>query len=70
MAAWRRRGGGGRGGLARGLAGTPPAALIGQFGAGLMELPDAFPKLLRIDAVLTEMPAFKAAHPDAVNPGA
>jgi maleylacetoacetate isomerase len=31
---------------------------------------DAFPKLLRIDAVLTELPAFKAAHPDAVNPDA
>ena len=30
----------------------------------------AFPKLLRIDAALTEMPAFKAAHPDAVNPDA
>ena len=30
----------------------------------------AFPKLLRIDAALTEMPAFKAAHPDAVNPEA
>ena len=29
---------------------------------------EAFPKLLRIDAALTEMPAFKAAHPDAVNP--
>lgn len=29
----------------------------------------AFPNLLRIDAALTEMPAFKAAHPDAVNPG-
>jgi maleylacetoacetate isomerase len=31
---------------------------------------EAFPKLLRIDAALTEMPAFKAAHPDAVNPNA
>ncbi len=31
---------------------------------------EAFPKLLRIDAALTEMPAFKAAHPDAVNPDA
>jgi maleylacetoacetate isomerase len=30
----------------------------------------AFPKLVRIDAALTEMPAFKAAHPDAVNPDA
>ena len=30
----------------------------------------AFPRLVRIDAVLTEMPAFKAAHPDAVNPDA
>lgn len=30
----------------------------------------AFPNLLRIDAALTEMPAFKAAHPDAVNPDA
>jgi maleylacetoacetate isomerase len=31
---------------------------------------EASPKLLRIDAVLNQMPAFKAAHPDAVNPGA
>lgn len=31
---------------------------------------EAFAKLLRIDAALTEMPAFKAAHPDAVNPDA
>lgn len=31
---------------------------------------EAFPKLLRIDATLTEMPAFKAAHPDVVNPEA
>ena len=29
---------------------------------------EAFPKLLRIDAALTEMPAFKAAHPAAVKP--
>ncbi len=28
----------------------------------------AFPKLVRIDAVLTELPAFKAAHPDVVKP--
>jgi maleylacetoacetate isomerase len=27
----------------------------------------AFPRLVRIDAVLTELPAFEAAHPDAVN---
>jgi maleylacetoacetate isomerase len=31
---------------------------------------EAFPKLVRIDAALTEMLAFKAAHPDAVNPDA
>lgn len=31
---------------------------------------EIFPKLVRIDAVLTELPAFKAAHPDAVNPDA
>lgn len=31
---------------------------------------DAFPKLVRIDAALTAMPAFKAAHPDVVNPDA
>lgn len=31
---------------------------------------DAFPKLVRMDAALTEMPAFKAAHPDVVNPDA
>jgi maleylacetoacetate isomerase len=30
----------------------------------------AFPKLVRIDAALTEMPAFKAAHPDVINPDA
>ena len=29
---------------------------------------DAFPKLVRIDAALTEIDAFKAAHPDAVEP--
>jgi maleylacetoacetate isomerase len=29
---------------------------------------DAFPKLLRIDAALTELPAFAAAHPDQVKP--
>lgn len=28
----------------------------------------AYPKLVRIDAVLTAMPAFAAAHPDAVKP--
>ena len=28
----------------------------------------AFPKLVRIDAVLTALPAFAAAHPDAVKP--
>lgn len=31
---------------------------------------EAFPRLVRIDAALTAMPAFKAAHPDAVNPDA
>lgn len=31
---------------------------------------DAFPRLVRIDAALTQMPAFIAAHPDAVNPEA
>jgi len=30
---------------------------------------DAFPKLLRIDAALTALPAFAAAHPDHVKPG-
>ena len=29
---------------------------------------DAFPKLLRIDAALTALPAFAAAHPDEVKP--
>ena len=29
---------------------------------------EAFPKLVRIDAVLAAMPAFAAAHPDAVKP--
>jgi len=29
---------------------------------------DAFPKLLRIDAALTALPAFVAAHPDQVKP--
>lgn len=31
---------------------------------------EAFPKLVRIDAALTAMPAFQAAHPDVVNLGA
>lgn len=31
---------------------------------------DAFPRLVRIDTALTQMPAFVAAHPDAVNPDA
>jgi maleylacetoacetate isomerase len=31
---------------------------------------DAFPKLMRIDAALTAIPAFAAAHPDMVNPDA
>ncbi|WP_373475494.1 maleylacetoacetate isomerase [Sphingorhabdus sp.] len=31
---------------------------------------EAFPKMVRIDAALSEMPAFKAAHPDVVNPEA
>ena len=30
----------------------------------------AFPKLVRIDAALSAIPAFAAAHPDAVNPDA
>lgn len=30
---------------------------------------NAFPKLLRIDAALTALPAFAAAHPDQVKPG-
>lgn len=29
---------------------------------------DAFPRLLRIDAALTKLPAFMAAHPDQVKP--
>jgi maleylacetoacetate isomerase len=29
---------------------------------------DAFPKLLRMDAALTTLPAFAAAHPDQVKP--
>ncbi len=40
-----------------------------MFNARRFDLPlDAFTKLVRIDAVLTELPAFKAAHPDAVKP--
>jgi maleylacetoacetate isomerase len=31
---------------------------------------EAFPKLIRIDAALCAIPAFAAAHPDAVNPDA
>ena len=31
--------------------------------------PEAFPKLVRIDAALTALPAFAAAHPDRHNPG-
>lgn len=30
---------------------------------------DAFPRLVRIDAALTALPAFAAAHPDRHNPG-
>ena len=38
-----------------------------MYNARRFDLPlEAFPKLVRIDAVLTAMPAFKAAHPDAV----
>jgi maleylacetoacetate isomerase len=40
-----------------------------MYNARRLETPlDAFPKLLRIDAALCELPAFKAAHPDAVKP--
>ena len=31
---------------------------------------EAFPKLVRIDSALAKMPAFKAAHPEMVNPDA
>ncbi|MGB5078869.1 MAG: maleylacetoacetate isomerase [Sphingorhabdus sp.] len=31
---------------------------------------DAFPKLVRIDGLLSSIPAFEAAHPDATNPDA
>jgi maleylacetoacetate isomerase len=31
---------------------------------------ESFPRLARIDATLTQLPAFMAAHPDAVNPDA
>jgi maleylacetoacetate isomerase len=42
-----------------------------MFNARRFDAPlEAFPKLVRIDAVLNEMPAFKAAHPDAVKPDA
>lgn len=40
-----------------------------MYNARRFDLPlKSFPKLVRIDAVLTELPAFKAAHPDAVKP--
>lgn len=40
-----------------------------MYNARRLETPlDAFPKLLRIDAALCELPAFKAAHPDHVKP--
>ena len=40
-----------------------------MYNARRFEAPSAaFPKLLRIDAALCDMPAFKAAHPDAVEP--
>lgn len=40
-----------------------------MYNARRFDLPlESFPKLVRIDAVLTELPAFKAAHPDAVKP--
>jgi maleylacetoacetate isomerase len=42
-----------------------------MFNARRLETPlAAFPKLVRIDAALCAMDAFKAAHPDAVNPDA
>ncbi len=42
-----------------------------MYNARRLETPlDAFPNLVRIDAALCLMPAFAAAHPDAVNPGA
>lgn len=41
-----------------------------MFNARRFDTPlEAYPKLLRIDAALQAMPAFAAAHPDAVNPG-
>ncbi len=43
---------------------VPQMANARRFNAPL----EAFPKLVRIDAALTEMPAFRAAHPDMVNP--
>jgi maleylacetoacetate isomerase len=40
-----------------------------MFNARRFETPlEAFPKLVRIDAALCAMPAFAAAHPDAVDP--
>lgn len=41
-----------------------------MFNARRFEAPlDAFPKLVRIDAALTAIPAFAAAHPDMHKPG-
>ncbi|MBL0925543.1 MAG: maleylacetoacetate isomerase [Sphingomonadaceae bacterium] len=45
---------------------VPQMANARRFGTPL----DAFPKLIRIDAALADIPAFKAAHPDLVNPDA
>ncbi len=42
-----------------------------MFNARRLETPlDAFPKLVRIDAALSDIPAFAAAHPASVNPEA
>ncbi len=42
-----------------------------MYNARRLETPlEDFPKLVRIDAALSAMPAFAAAHPDAVNPDA
>ncbi|HEV7234355.1 MAG TPA: maleylacetoacetate isomerase [Sphingorhabdus sp.] len=42
-----------------------------MYNARRFETPlEAMPKLVRIDAALSELPAFRAAHPDAVKPDA
>lgn len=56
----------------RDMPGIADICLVPQmYNARRLETPlHAFPRLVRIDAALCAIPAFAAAHPDAVNPDA